>query len=198
MNKVILIGNLGSDSQARQTQNGTYVLNLRLATNERRKNGEQWEDHTEWHDVTIFGKRAESLAQFLFKGMKIGIEGHLETQTWDDKQTGTKRWRTTIIAEDVELLSPRQDQAQRPAAPPQAQRPAQAPPAGWRPPPAAPPAPAQGWGPPPAQQPGQAAPRPPGPPTSQDSWGLAGPPSTDPPYAENPYTEDPFNQYGSR
>ena len=189
MNKVILIGNLGADAQARQTQTGTYVLNVRLATNERRKVSEEWQDHTEWHDVVIFGKRAEGLAKFLYKGMKIGVEGRLQTDTWEDQQTGVKRWRTQVIADDIELLSSR-DQQQAPLAPPPrrqlfAQRPQGQPPLaprGWAP---------QGnqQPPPPAQQPQRAA----APPPEQDPWALQGPPGGDdaPDY-------DPFGNFGGQ
>ena len=69
VNKVILIGNLGQDPELRNTSGGTAVVNLRIATSERRKqaNGE-WGDHTEWHSVVVFGRQAENINQYMRKG----------------------------------------------------------------------------------------------------------------------------------
>lgn len=102
MNKVIIHGNIGADPEQKFSQGGMCILKLRIATNERVKRGEQWEDHTEWHSVTVFGKRAEGLAKILNKGDKILAEGKLRTTSYDGRD-GEKKWRTEIIADDVEL-----------------------------------------------------------------------------------------------
>lgn len=102
MNKVILMGNLGQDPEIKYSQAGNAILNMRLATTERRKVGDQWEDHTEWHSIVMFGKRAESLNRILNKGDKICAEGRLQTRSWEDKE-GNKRYSTEIIVDDVEL-----------------------------------------------------------------------------------------------
>lgn len=103
MNKAILIGNIGQDPELRFTQKNTPVMRIRMATTDRRKEGDEWVDFTEWHDVIVFGKRASGLQKVLSKGSRIAVEGRLSTNSWDDKQ-GVKRYRTEIIADDVELL----------------------------------------------------------------------------------------------
>ena len=97
MNRVILSGRLGADPDMRGS-----VLKLRMATNERRKDQSgNWSDHTEWHSVVVFGKRAEALSRLLSKGSRILVEGKLRTSSWD--KDGEKRYRTEVIADDVEL-----------------------------------------------------------------------------------------------
>lgn len=103
VNKVFLLGNLGSDPEMRVAGSGTAVMRLRVATNERVKKGEQWEDHTEWHTVTVFGRRAEGLAKFLSKGHRVHVEGKLRTRQYEDRE-GNKRQSTEIIADEVTAL----------------------------------------------------------------------------------------------
>lgn len=100
LNKVILFGNLGADPELRFTQTGQPVLHLRLATNETwvDKNKEV-QSRVEWHDVTVWGARAEALARFLKKGEALMVEGRLETSSYE--KDGVKRWRTSIIAREV-------------------------------------------------------------------------------------------------
>lgn len=121
MNRVTLMGNLGSDPELRVAGTGTSVMRIRLATTERVKKGEQWEEHTEWHTVTVFGKRADGLTKVLSKGSKILVEGVLRTREWEKE--GVKRYSTEIIANDIELAGSRPGQDQRPPqqrqAPPQ-------------------------------------------------------------------------------
>lgn len=105
MNKVILSGRLGADPDMRGS-----VLKLRLATNERRKDQSgNWSDHTEWHSVVVFGKRAEALHRLLAKGSRVLIEGKLRTSSWE--QDGQKRYRTEIVVDDVELYDAKRDAA---------------------------------------------------------------------------------------
>lgn len=109
VNKVILIGNLGQDpkEQLRQTSSGTFVCNLRIATNERRRNSNgEWANHTEWHDVVVFGKQAQNLAEYMTKGRQIYIEGRLQTREWTDREQN-KRRTTEVIADSVRYLSNR-------------------------------------------------------------------------------------------
>lgn len=103
LNKVILIGNLGQDPEARTTQSGSQVVTLRIATTERKKVGEKWEDHTEWHSVVVFGKPAEFAAQYLQKGRQVYIEGKLQTRKWQDKE-GHDRYSTEVVAFEVKAL----------------------------------------------------------------------------------------------
>jgi len=120
MNKTILMGNLGQDPELKYTQAGTAVMQLRLATNERRKtpNGE-WGDHTEWHSVVVWDKRAEGLSKVLTKGSRVLVEGVLRTSSWE--KDGEKRYRTEIVARDVELCggAKKQQQQAAPAEAPQ-------------------------------------------------------------------------------
>ena len=77
VNKVILVGRLGADPESRTANNGTTVTKLRLATSERRKQGDDWVERTEWHRVTCFGRTAENAARFLSKGRQIYLEGKI-------------------------------------------------------------------------------------------------------------------------
>lgn len=112
MNKTILCGRIGADPELRGS-----VLKLRLATRERRKDKDGlWSDHTEWHAVVVFGKRAEALSRMLGKGSRILVEGKLRTSKWE--QDGQKRNKTEIAADDVELLDDKRDaEGSRPAKP---------------------------------------------------------------------------------
>jgi len=108
VNKVILIGNLGKDPEVKYTQGGMPVAKFTLATNERFKDKDgQWQDRTEWHNITAFQRLAEIVGEYLKKGGKCYIEGSLRTSSWDDKETGQKKYKTEIIANDLVLLSGR-------------------------------------------------------------------------------------------
>lgn len=113
VNKVILVGNLGADPDIRTTGGGTKVGDLRIATTDRKKVGDNWENHTEWHSVTVFGKLADNVERFCKKGKQLYIEGKLETQKWTDKE-GRDRFTTKVIASEVKFLgeAPKRDGAQ--------------------------------------------------------------------------------------
>jgi single-strand DNA-binding protein len=108
LNKVQLIGNLGKDPEVKYTPQGTPVAKLTIATNERYKdkNGE-WQDRTEWHNVVLWQRLAEIAGEYLKKGGKVYIEGRLQTRSWDDKQTGQKKYMTEVVGSDVILLGGR-------------------------------------------------------------------------------------------
>lgn len=106
INKVILIGNLGADPEVRQTNSGTSVGNLRIATNERRKDKDgNWGDHTEWHRVVCFGKTAENAAKYLSKGRQVYIEGRLSTRKWE--KDGVDTWTTEVVADNLRFIGGR-------------------------------------------------------------------------------------------
>jgi len=109
INRVCISGNLTRDPEARQLPNGTAVLQMRMAVNDRRKNPQsgEWEDVPNYFDVVLFGKRAESLARYLSKGSKLFVEGKLRWHEWEDKTTGDKRSKVEIIADDIEFASAR-------------------------------------------------------------------------------------------
>ena len=99
VNKVILVGNLGSDPEVRNFQNGGKVCNLSLATSEnwKDKNTGERRDKTEWHRVAIFSEPLVRVAeQYLRKGSKVYIEGQLETRKWQD-QSGSDRYSTEVV-----------------------------------------------------------------------------------------------------
>ena len=112
VNKVILLGNLGKDPELKYTPQGTPVAKFSLATNERFKDKDgNWQDRTEWHNVTAWARTAEIAGEYLKKGSKVYIEGSLRTHSWDDKQTGQKKYMTEIIVNDLVLLSGRSEGA---------------------------------------------------------------------------------------
>ena len=106
VNKVILVGNLGQDSDLRFSNAGVAVCNFSMATSERwtNKDGEK-QERTEWHRVALWGKLADSLSQYLKKGTKVYVEGSLQTKSWEDQASGVKKQRTEIKANLVRLIS---------------------------------------------------------------------------------------------
>jgi single-strand DNA-binding protein len=110
VNKVILLGNVGKDPEIRSTGGGTMVASFGLATSERYKDQQGgWQDRTEWHNVVAYSKLAEIIRDYVKKGHKIYIEGRLTTRSWDDKETGKKNYRTEVVANDISLLSGRDE-----------------------------------------------------------------------------------------
>ena len=108
VNKVILIGNLGKDPEVKFTPQGTPVAKFSLATNERFKDKDgNWQDRTEWHNITAWARTAEICGEYLKKGSKVYIEGSLRTHSWDDKTSGQKKYMTEIIVNDLVLLGGR-------------------------------------------------------------------------------------------
>src|SRR5712692_11926023 len=108
VNKVILIGNLGKDPEVKFTPQGTAVAKFSLATNERYKDKSgEWQDRTEWHNIVAWAKLAEICGEYLKKGGKVYIEGRIRTDSWDDKTSGEKKYRTEIVANDMVLLGGR-------------------------------------------------------------------------------------------
>ncbi len=121
LNKVMLIGRLGADPEARSTTNGNTVVTFNLATDEsyKDKDGNRVE-RTEWHRVVVWDKLAEICKQYLTKGRLVYIEGKLQTRSWDDKDTGKKNYMTEIVASDMKMLDSKSDRstANLPPAPP--------------------------------------------------------------------------------
>jgi single-strand DNA-binding protein len=106
VNKVILLGNIGQQPETRQLSGkGTLLTTASLATSDRFKQGEEWQERTEWHTVLFYGRLAEIARDYLRKGAKVYVEGRIRTDSWDDKETGQKRWRTQVVANELVLLS---------------------------------------------------------------------------------------------
>jgi single-strand DNA-binding protein len=104
VNKVILLGNLGSDPELRYTPSGRTVANFSIATSEQwtNKDGEK-EEKTEWHRIVAWGRLGEICGEYLSKGSQIYIEGRIQTRAWEDKD-GNKRYTTEIIAQNMQML----------------------------------------------------------------------------------------------
>src|SRR4051812_11748951 len=104
VNKVILVGNLGRDAELRYTPGGAAVAKFSLATTEVwNDKGGQRQERTEWHNIDLWGKQAESLSEYLVKGKQVYIEGRLQTDEYTDKE-GVKRKSTKVRCERVVLL----------------------------------------------------------------------------------------------
>ena len=102
LNKVLLLGNLGADPELKVTAGGQSILKLRLATTETyldKSNTRQ--ERTEWHSITLWGKRGEALSRFLQKGERIFVEGSIRTSSYE--KDGEKRYRTEIVANNIIL-----------------------------------------------------------------------------------------------
>ena len=120
INRVVLTGNLTRDAELRTTAGGLSIAKIGIAVNEKSKNQStgDWEEHANFFNCTMFGKRAEALAQYLTKGKKVGIDGKLRYSAWQSDD-GQKRSAVEIIIDDIELLGSKNDgggQAQAPSA----------------------------------------------------------------------------------
>ena len=112
LNKAMIIGNLGSDPETRQTGSGSAVSNFSVATSESYKDsaGEK-QTRTEWHRIVTFGKLAEICQQYLHKGKQVYIEGRIQTRDWTDKD-GNKKYTTEIVANQMQMLGSKSDPVQ--------------------------------------------------------------------------------------
>lgn len=113
INKVILVGNLGTDPEVRYMPNGNAVATLALATSDTWKDKQTGErqERTEWHRVVCFNRLGEIAGEYLRKGSKIYIEGSLRTRKWQD-QNGNDRYTTEIVASDMQMLDAKGSSAQ--------------------------------------------------------------------------------------
>jgi len=109
INKAIISGNLTREPELRSTASGMSVLGFGVAVNDRQKNKQtgEWEDYPNFIDCTMFGKRAESLSQWLHKGAKVCIEGKLRWSQWE--RDGQKRSKVEVIVDEVEFMSAREN-----------------------------------------------------------------------------------------
>lgn len=103
INKALIYGNLTRDPEMRSLPNGTAVTQFSVATNRvfKDKNGARQES-TDYHNVVVFGRQAETVAQYLRKGSGVFVEGRMQTRSWDDKD-GTKKYRTEVIADRIQF-----------------------------------------------------------------------------------------------
>ena len=108
LKKVMLIGNLGRDPEVRSTPSGQAVASFTLATSRRWKDKSgQRQEQTEWHNIVVWGKQAEIAGQYLTKGKQIYVEGRIQTKSWEDRQSGEKKYSTEIICDNFQMLGGR-------------------------------------------------------------------------------------------
>lgn len=107
INHVSISGNLTRSPELRSTTGGTSILSFGIAVNERVKNGStgEWEDHPNFFDCVMFGKRADSLSRILDKGMKVAVSGRLRYSSWE--KDGQKRSKVEVIADEIDLMQRR-------------------------------------------------------------------------------------------
>jgi len=111
VNKAIIIGNLGRDPEVRFTPSGRAVAKFSVATTEKWTDQQgQKQEKTEWHNIVVWGKQAEIAGQYLKKGKQIYLEGRLQTRSWEDRQSGEKKYKTEIVCENFQMLGQRGDE----------------------------------------------------------------------------------------
>ena len=110
VNKVILLGRVGSDPEVKYMPSGNAVVNISLATNRKFKNQESgsYEDKTEWHRVVFFNKPAETIGQYVKKGQQLYVEGRLQTRKWQDKD-GVEKYSIDIISDNFTFIGSKSD-----------------------------------------------------------------------------------------
>jgi len=105
VNKVFLLGNVGKAPEIRSTAGGMIVASFSLATADRQKDQQgNWQDKTEWHNLVAFSRTAEIVRDYVKKGTQLFIEGKIQTRSWDDKESGQKKYRTEILINEMSLL----------------------------------------------------------------------------------------------
>jgi single-strand DNA-binding protein len=105
VNKVFLLGNVGKDPEIRSSAGGMTIASFTLATADRAKDAQgNWVDKTEWHNLVAFQRTAEIVRDYVKKGTQLFIEGKIQTRSWDDKESGQKKYRTEILVNELSLL----------------------------------------------------------------------------------------------
>lgn len=104
LNKALIIGNLTRDPELRALPSGIQVASLSVATNRvwKDKNGAK-QEAADFHNIVVFGRQAETSAQYLKKGQQVMVEGRMQTRSWDDKSTGEKKYRTEVVADRIQF-----------------------------------------------------------------------------------------------
>ena len=105
VNKVFLLGHVGKEPEIRTTNGGMTIASFTLATADRAKDAQgNWVDKTEWHNLVAFQRTAEIVRDYVKKGTQLFIEGKIQTRSWDDKESGQKRYKTEILINELSLL----------------------------------------------------------------------------------------------
>ena len=116
INKVVITGNLTREPELKRTASGMAILNLGVAVNDRRKDPKsgEWSDYANFIDCVMFGTRAESISNYLHKGIKVAIDGKLRWSQWE--REGQKRSKVEVTVDDIEILTPKGEQPNSPQA----------------------------------------------------------------------------------
>ena len=116
INKVVITGNLTREPELKRTASGMAILNLGIAVNDRRKDPKsgEWGDYANFIDCVMFGTRAESISNYLHKGIKVAIDGKLRWSQWESE--GQKRSKVEVTVDDIEILTPKGEQSNSPQA----------------------------------------------------------------------------------
>jgi len=105
VNKVFLLGHVGKEPEIRTTNGGMTIASFTLATADRAKDAQgNWVDKTEWHNLVAFQRTAEIVRDYVKKGTQLFIEGKIQTRSWDDQESGAKRYKTEILVNELSLL----------------------------------------------------------------------------------------------
>lgn len=107
LNRAEIIGNVGRDPEVRSTADGTTVARFSIATTERHKKGESWEEVTEWHNCAAFGGVGDRVRDYVHKGDRVFVEGKLKTEKWTDNESHQEKTATRIVVSDILFLSPK-------------------------------------------------------------------------------------------
>lgn len=104
-NKAFLLGRVGKDPEIRMSAGGMTIASFSLATTDRQKDDQgNWQDKAEWHNLVAFQRTAEIVRDYVTKGSQLFIEGKIQTRSWDDKESGQKKFRTEILVNELTLL----------------------------------------------------------------------------------------------
>ncbi len=103
-NKIILVCNLTKDPELKVAASGTTICNFSVAVNRKYKSGDEQKEEVSYFDIVAFGKQADLILQYLVKGSQVLIDGRLQQQRWDDKETGKGRSKVVVVAENVRFL----------------------------------------------------------------------------------------------
>lgn len=109
LNRVTLLGHVGKQPELKYTPQGTPVAKFSMATSSSYKKDGEWVEKTEWHNLVLWAKVAEVAAEHVNKGDKIMVEGRIETRSWDDKDSGVKKYMTEIVVHDLFLLGKKKE-----------------------------------------------------------------------------------------
>lgn len=104
LNAVVIVGRLTRDAELKYSASGTAISRFSIANTQSRKKGDQWVEEGHFFDAILFGRRADALQRYLVKGKQVAVQGSLQQNRWQDKQTGQNRSRVEIMVNDIQLI----------------------------------------------------------------------------------------------